>query len=142
MIENTYKPIKKSNLFNRLEKKFRLYGIALDIPYYLPRLLYIFSLGLVYIWNAHYHEKMLHQINELQPMVDGLRVKHMRLQSSYMFERKQSEVAKKVAQLAIYESKVPPYLIAASRRATLASPRNILSYFLLDQKPRKKSNVS
>lgn len=60
-------------------------------------------------------EKMLHKINELQPMVNGLRVKHMGLQSGYMFERKQSEIAKKVAQLDIYESKIPPYVIKSNK---------------------------
>lgn len=84
-----------------------LKGISLDTPYYVFRLLYLFFLGLLYVWNTHYHEKILHRIHQLQPIVDGLRVKHMQLQSSYMFDSKQSEVAKKVAPLAIYESKTP-----------------------------------
>ncbi|WP_419241705.1 FtsL-like putative cell division protein [Cardinium endosymbiont of Nabis limbatus] len=115
MKENTYKPIKKRTLFGQLEKRLCLNGISLDTPYYLSRLFYLFFLGLLYIWNAHYHEKMLHKIHQLQPVVDGLRVKHMRLQSTYMFDSKQSEVAKKVALLAIYESKVPPYIIKAGK---------------------------
>ncbi|AXI24176.1 hypothetical protein CE557_351 [Cardinium endosymbiont of Sogatella furcifera] len=117
MRENSYKPIKKITLFGQLEKKLRLNGTSLNTPYYLSRLFYLFFLGLFYIWNAHYHEKMLHKVHQLQPIVGGLRVKHMRLQSSYMFDRKQSEVAKKVAPLAIYESKVPPYTIKANKKS-------------------------
>ncbi len=112
---NSYKPVKKLTLFGRLEKSLRLNGTTVDTLYYLPRLLYIFLLGLLYIWNVHYHEKMLYNIDKLQPIVDGLRVKHMRLQSSYMFAHKQSEVAKKVSQMAIYESKVPPYIIKSKQ---------------------------
>lgn len=115
MRENTYKPIKQCTLFGRLEKILRLNGTSLDTPYYVSRLLYLFFLGLLYIWNAHYHEKILHRVHQLQPMVDGLRVKCMRLQSSYMFDSKQSEVAKNVAQLAIYESKIPPYTIKSNK---------------------------
>lgn len=111
MKENTYKPTKKLTLFGQLEKILHLNNTSLNTPYYLSRLSYLFFLGLLYIWNAHYHEKMLHNIHQLQPMVDSLRVKYMRLQSNYMFKSKQSEVAKKVAPLAIYESKVPPYII-------------------------------
>ena len=119
MKENTYKPIKKLTLFGQLEKRLHVKGLSLDALYYLPRLFYLFFLGLLYIWNAHYHEKMLHKIHQLQPMVDGLRVKHMRLQSSYMFNSKQSEVAKKVAQLAIYESKIPPYIIKSNKESDI-----------------------
>ncbi|TSJ81392.1 MAG: FtsL-like putative cell division protein [Candidatus Cardinium sp.] len=119
MRENTYKSIKKLTLFGQLEKLLHLNRTALNTPYYLSRLFYLFFLGLLYIWNAHYHEKMLHRIHQLQPVVDGLRVKHMRLQSSYMFDSKQSEVAKKVARLAIYESKVPPYIISVNKKSEL-----------------------
>ncbi|WP_250238127.1 FtsL-like putative cell division protein [Cardinium endosymbiont of Oedothorax gibbosus] len=115
MRENTYKPIKKHTLFGQLEKRLHLNGISLNTPYYLSCLFYLLFLGLLYIWNTHYHEKMLHKIHQLQPIVDDLRVKHMRLQSSYMFDSKQSEVAKRVAQLAIYESKVPPYIIKSNQ---------------------------
>ncbi|ROT47146.1 FtsL-like putative cell division protein [Candidatus Cardinium hertigii] len=113
MRENIYKPIKKITLFGRLEKILCLNNAFLEklSTYYLYRLLYLFFLGLLYIWNAHYHEKVLHQINQLQPVVDGLRVKYMRWQSSYIFSSKQSEVAKRAALLGIYESKVPPYRI-------------------------------
>jgi len=115
--ENRYKPMKKFTLFGRLEKKLGLKGISLNAPYYLFRILYLFFLGLLYVWNTHYHEKILHKIHQLQPIVDGLRVKHMQLQSGYMFDSKQSEVAKRVAPLAIYESKIPPYTIKANKKS-------------------------
>lgn len=113
MRENLYKRITKKTLFGPLERGLRLSNVSLNglSIYYLYRLFFIFFLGLLYIWNAHYHEKMLHKINLLQPVVDGLRVKYMRLQSNYMFNSKQSEVVKQVAPLGIYESKVPPYKI-------------------------------
>lgn len=48
-------------------------------------------------------------------MVDGLRVKCMWLQSSYMFNSKQAERAKSVTPLAIYESKVPSYTFKSNK---------------------------
>ncbi|TDG95691.1 FtsL-like putative cell division protein [Cardinium endosymbiont of Culicoides punctatus] len=111
MRKNIYKPTKKNTLFGRLEKQLYLFNKTLGhgvSTYYLYRLIYLFFLGLLYIWNAHYHEKMLYKINQMEPIVDGLRVKYMGLQSSYMFNSKQSEIAKRVAPLGIYESKIPP----------------------------------
>ncbi|WP_339043910.1 FtsL-like putative cell division protein [Cardinium endosymbiont of Tipula unca] len=117
MGENIYKPTKKNTLFGRLEKQLRLNNLLWGelSTYYLYRLCYLFFLGLLYIWNAHYHEKMLYKINQTEPIIDGLRVKYMGLQSSYMFNSKQSEVAKRVAPLGIYESKVPPYKIKSTK---------------------------
>lgn len=116
MKKNTYKPVKKLSLFHRLEKFLHLNGTTLNTIYYLPRLFYLFFLGLLYIWHTHYHEKLVHKISQLQPLVDGLRVKHMSLQSGYMFDSKQSEIAKKVACLGIYESKKPPYILQSDRK--------------------------
>lgn len=121
MQENRHKSTnKRSTLFGWLERKLRLNHLLRNglSPYYIYRLLYGFLLGLLYIWNAHYHEKMLYKIHQLRPFVDGLRVKYMRIQSSHMLQRKQSEVAKRVEPLGIGESSLPPYTITvhASRK--------------------------
>ena len=117
MNKNRYKLGKKLTLFGLLEKYLPLNSLLTGSisTYYLYRFFYFFMLGLLYIWNAHYHEKMLHQANQLQPVVDGLRVKYMRLQSNYMLERTQSEVAKRVTILDIYESNIPPYKIRSQQ---------------------------
>ncbi len=116
MEENSYKPNKRHTLFGQIEHYLRLDHARLNglSSYYLLRLIFLLFLGLLYIWNAHFHENRLHQINQLQPIVADLRVKYMELQSSYMFASKQSEVAKRVAPLGIHESKVPPYTIQAN----------------------------
>lgn len=113
MKENTYKPIKNTTLFSWLTQVFHLNAALRQriATHYARRLLYLLFLGLFYIWNAHYHEKMIYTINQLQPIVNGLRVKYMRLQSNYMLHSKQSTIAKRVAPLGIVESSIPPYII-------------------------------
>ena len=115
MERNTYKKVKTTTFFGQLEKKLQGNTILLGnfSSYYLLRLLYIFFLVLMYVWNTHYHEKTLYKINQLQPRVDGLRVRYMEVQAKYMFTSKQSEIASKVAAIGIYESKIPPYTIKA-----------------------------
>ncbi len=116
MEENSYKTNKNHTLFGQIERYLRLDHSKLHgrSSYYLLRLIFLLFLGLLYIWNTHFHENRLQQINQLQPIVADLRVKYMELQSSYMFASKQSEVAKRVAPLGIQESKVPPYTIQAN----------------------------
>jgi len=96
-------------LFGLLDKSFMRLSSSYFNGFssmYVLRLLYLFFLVLIYVWNSHYQEKTLHKINQLQPIVDELRVRYMELQSQYMSTIQQSEIA-----MAIYESKVPPYTI-------------------------------
>ena len=113
MEKNTYKSQKRRGLFTYLERttrleRFSLHGLS---GRHLLQLFFIFSLGILYVGNTHYHEKMVRQINELEREVGALRVDYTILQAGYMFDSKQSEVAKRVAKLGLSDATHPPYKI-------------------------------
>jgi hypothetical protein len=78
---------------------------------YVPKILFVMVLGLIYISNTHYAEKTVRKINNIQVEVEDLRADYTTLKSNLMFASKQSEVAKKVRLLNIKESLTPPYKI-------------------------------
>jgi hypothetical protein len=78
---------------------------------YLPKILFVMVLGLVYISNTHYAEKTVRKINIIQANVEDLRADYTTLKSDLMFASKQSEVAKKVKELELKESLTPPYKV-------------------------------
>lgn len=78
---------------------------------YLPKILFVMILGLIYISNTHYAEKTVRKINTIQAEVEDLRADYTTLKSDLMFASKQSEVAKKVKELDLKESLTPPYKV-------------------------------
>lgn len=78
---------------------------------YLPKILFVMILGLIYISNTHYAEKTVRKINTIQAEVEDLRADYTTLKSDLMFASKQSEVAKKVKELELKESLTPPYKV-------------------------------
>lgn len=75
---------------------------------YLPYILFLTAIGIFYIGNSHYGEKSIREIDSIQTEVENLRADYTSLKAEYMFASKQSEVAKNVQSLGIYESSVPP----------------------------------
>lgn len=113
MDKNTYKSQKRRGLFTYLEHTIRfrdpfLYGLP---GRYIPRLLFLFVIGIFYVGNTHYYEKMVRKIGQLEREVDTLRVDYTTLLADYAFDCKQSEVAKKVAPMGLYEAPYPPLKI-------------------------------
>jgi Bacteriodetes cell division protein (FtsL-like) len=78
---------------------------------YLPKILFVMVLGLLYISNTHYGEKTVRKINNLHAEVEDLRADYTTLKADLMFASKQSEVAKKVRDLDIKESLKPPFKV-------------------------------
>ncbi len=78
---------------------------------YLPHVLYVCFLGIVYIGNNHYAERTIREIDRLQVEVDNLRADYTTLKADYMFDSKQSEVSKKVESMGLSQSLVPPFKI-------------------------------
>lgn len=110
MSKNTYKSQKKRGLFTYLEEKVSPNGTFFQgLPgRYMPRLLFLFVLGIFYVGNTHYHEKLAREIAHLERETAGLRVDYTTLQAGYMFDSKQSEVAKRVADMGLVETTRPP----------------------------------
>lgn len=117
MAKNTYKSRKRSGLFAYLERTLPFQTLFIDgLPVrYVPWVLYALLLGLLYVGNTHYHEKMVRQIDRLEREVGILRVDFTTLKASYMLDSKQSVVAKRVASLGLCEASHPPLKIKLSK---------------------------
>jgi len=107
------KKIEKKNLFKSLESRLRLDQVFKNgLPVqYLPYVLYISIILVLYIGNAHYAERTVRRIDKLKTEVEDLRADYTTLKAELMYASKQSEVAKKVKLLGLEESKRPPYKI-------------------------------
>lgn len=132
MMENKYKiePQQKTNeprikpveskkgasAFSGLEKRLKLESYFEEgFPVqYLPKILFVVFLSLVYISNTHYAEKTIRQIDKAQSEVEDLRADFTTLKSDVMFASKQSEVARRVKPLGLKESLNPPYKVVVS----------------------------
>lgn len=98
------------SVFSGIEKKLKLESYFEEgFPVqYLPKILFVIVLGLIYIGNTHYSEKTVRRINNMQAEVEDLRADYTTLKSDLMFASKQSEVAKKVKAYGLKESLIPP----------------------------------
>ena len=74
----------------------------------IPFLLYLFGIGIFYIANNHYGEGTVIAMERMNREIKELRSEFISTRSELMFVSKQSEVAKSVADMGIYESVVPP----------------------------------
>jgi hypothetical protein len=78
---------------------------------YLPRILFLTLLTLIYIGNNHYAVKTIRRIDKVKVETEDLRADYTTLKSDYMEASKQSEVARNVAPLGLEESSTPPYQV-------------------------------
>lgn len=101
------------SMFSGLEKKLKLESYFEEgFPVqYLPKILFVMLLSLIYISNTHYAEKTTRQIDRAQTEVEDLRADFTTLKSDVMFASKQSEVARRVKSLGLKESLTPPFKI-------------------------------
>ena len=74
----------------------------------IPYLLFLFGVGIFYIGNSHFAEKSVIDAEKLNRELKELRSEFISTRSELMFVSKQSEVAKAVEEMGIYESVVPP----------------------------------
>ncbi|MBI1286840.1 MAG: hypothetical protein GC178_04605 [Flavobacteriales bacterium] len=74
----------------------------------IPYLLFLFGIGIFYIGNSHYGEGTIIGMEKLNRELKDLKSEFISTRSELMFVSKQSEVAKAVAPMGIYESVVPP----------------------------------
>ncbi len=103
------------SMFSGLEKRLKLESYFEEgFPVqYLPKILFVMLLSLIYISNTHYAEKTTRQIDRAQTEVEDLRADFTTLKSDVMFASKQSEVARRVKPLGLKESLTPPFKIIA-----------------------------
>ncbi|MDO7885754.1 FtsL-like putative cell division protein [Hymenobacter cheonanensis] len=102
------------SLFSLLDRFTGLDGLFREgLPVrFLPKLLFVMLLILLYIGNTHYGNRMNRNIQRLKQETEDLRADYTTLKSDYMEASKQSEVARKVAAIGLVESSSPPFRIA------------------------------
>lgn len=103
----------QAGFFSGLEKRLKLESYFEEgFPVqYLPKILFVMLLSILYISNTHYGEKTVRRINAIQAEVEDMRADYTTLKSNLMFASKQSEVARKVREYGLRESLTPPYKI-------------------------------
>jgi hypothetical protein len=108
---------KPLGLFNIVQKAIRIDSIFENgLPVrYVPRLLFVAMLCLIYIGNNHFANSTIVKINKTQAEIEELWVDYNTQKAEYMFASKQSEVARNVAPLGLIESQTPPKKIILSK---------------------------
>ena len=84
--------------------------IVKNIPYFL----FLSVLAVVYIYNGHYSDNTIKDINKTNKELKELQYEYKSLKSEVMFRSKQSELAKAVAPLGLRELEKPPMVLKDS----------------------------
>ena len=96
--------------FNIVDEKLsmgKVFENGLPVKY-IPYILYVTFLGVIYIGTTHYSDRLNTTLIRLHKEVEDLRSDYTTLKSDYMYESKQSEVSKKVRSRGLIEDKNPP----------------------------------
>ena len=79
-----------------------------------PFFLFLSFLAVVYIYNGHYADKTVRNINTISKEIDELTYEFKTLKSEVMFRSKQSELSKAVEPFGLKELTQPPVILVDS----------------------------
>jgi Bacteriodetes cell division protein (FtsL-like) len=79
-----------------------------------PFLLFLAMLAVIYIYNGHYADKTIRNINQTAKEVKELQYEYKTVKSDVMFRSKQSELAKAVEPLGLKELTAAPVVLKDS----------------------------
>lgn len=79
-----------------------------------PFFLFLAVLAIVYIYNGHYSDNTIKNINTINKELKELKYEYKILNSEVMFRSKQSELAKAVEPLGLKELTEPPFVLKDS----------------------------
>jgi hypothetical protein len=106
-----------SSIFTGFERKLKLetwFEEGFPVQY-LPKVLFVMMLLVIYIGNTHYGERTTREINRAQSEVEDLRADYTTLKADVMFSSKQSEVARRTRDMGLRESLNPPFKIVVEQ---------------------------
>lgn len=92
------------------KRLFNYQWIVKNIPYFL----FLSVLAVVYIYNGHYSDNTVKDINKTSRELKELQYEYKSMKSEVMFRSKQSELAKAVAPLGLKELVQPPVILKDS----------------------------
>tara|TARA_Y100001958_G_C21184829_1_gene514086 strand:+ start:879 stop:1199 length:321 start_codon:yes stop_codon:yes gene_type:complete len=96
----------KENLNNLIDTMKNQFPSSLNFD--LAKVLYLLFFLIIYISNQHSVEKKIREISQLEKEVEELRTDYITLNNNYMFSRKETEILKRVKDLKLKSSKLPP----------------------------------
>ena len=116
MAINTYKQPEKrkgKNFFGWLHRLLQIEDSLEKVIHvkFLPQILFVVLLAVIYIANRHSAEKKIRSISKLEVQVEDLRADYTTLKAGYMFASKQSEVARRARRIGLVENEDSPILI-------------------------------
>lgn len=89
---------------------FNSQWIVRNIPYFL----FLAVLAILYIYNGHYSDNTIKDINKISKEIKELQYEYKTLKSEVMLQSKQSELLKAVAPLGLKPLTEPPYVLKDS----------------------------
>lgn len=84
--------------------------IVRNVPFFL----FLSGLAVIYIYNGHYADKTIRNINKASKQLKELEYEYKTLKSDVLFQSKQSELAKAVAPIGLKEMTTPAIIIQDS----------------------------
>jgi len=106
--ENTKERDLKPNSVKAGWKRILNYqSIVKQVPFFL----FLALLAVVYIYNGHYADKTIRNINQTAKEVKELQYEYKTVKSEVMFRSKQSELAKAVEPLGLKELTIAPVVL-------------------------------
>ena len=106
--ENTKeRNLKKNSAFAGWKRILNYQSIVRQVPFFL----FLALLAIIYIYNGHYADKTIRNINETAKEVKELKYEYKTVKSEVMFRSKQSELAKAVEPLGLKELTTAPVVL-------------------------------
>lgn len=86
------------------------HAIVKQVPFFL----FLALLAVIYIYNGHYADKMIRNINATDKQVKEMQYEYKTVKSEVMFRSQQSELAKAIVPLGLKELTVSPVVLSDS----------------------------
>jgi hypothetical protein len=92
------------------KRRFSYQWIVKNIPFFL----FLAVLAIIYIYNGHFSDNTIKDINKTSKELKELKYEYKTLKSEVMLRSKQSELAKAVEPLGLKELTQPPFVLKDS----------------------------
>ena len=112
-IKEAAKATAKASEKRRWQPRLSYHWIMRNISYFL----FLAALAVIYIYNGHYADKIVRDINRTNKELKELQYEYKTLKSEVMFRSKQSELARAVEPFGLKELTQPPVVLIDSLTA-------------------------
>jgi len=106
--ENTKeRDLKPNSVKARWKRLLNYQSIVKQVPFFL----FLAVLAVIYIYNGHYADKTIRNINQTAKEVKEVQYEYKTVKSEVMFRSKQSELARAVEPLGLKELMIAPVVL-------------------------------